>query len=156
MIEKVKAWYMGRTLREQWLIGVAGSLAMLVAMIYGLAVPIDASEKQLQLATAQRGRLELRAALLKSTPAAKPAVASSVSNLGVTISESAAAAGFELSDGAAIGTDEYAFRLASAKAGALMVWLTGLETQAIELAAIKMQQTDGGYVAADVRVRKRR
>jgi type II secretory pathway component PulM len=117
---------------------------------------INIAEKELGVATERRGRLEARAVLVKGTPKVEPSATSSapIADLGSFIGESAAAAGFEPADGAAAG-DEYAFRLASAKAGPLMLWLTGLEAQGIELAEIKLRAGEGGYVAADIRLRKK-
>jgi type II secretory pathway component PulM len=71
------------------------------------------------------------------------------------VGESASAGGFEIADGAMVGTDEFRFRLASVKAGALFNWLTALEAQRIELAQITLRKAEGGFVSADVRVRRK-
>lgn len=162
MIEKAKSWFAGRSRREQWMLGVAGVLAALVIAVYGLILPgyaaIGSAERELEAATERRGKIEARAAILRQRPrdaAPTQVVAKDGRTLEAIMTESAAADGFEMTNGAASGVDEYAFRLASVKAGPLMVWLTRLEGQGIDLAEIKMRKGDGGFVAADIRVRRK-
>jgi general secretion pathway protein M len=162
MIAQIRSWFASLSTREQWLVGIAGGLLGLTVLLYGIILPmhgaITASEKELEAATERRGRLQARAALAKAAPKtdANVTIVSNGATLGTVLADSASSEGFEMSDGTASGTDEYSFRLASAKAGPMLAWLTGLEAQGIELAEIKMQRGDGGYVSADVRVRKRR
>jgi general secretion pathway protein M len=160
MIEQMKAWLTARSAREQWMLAIAGALLASVIAVYGIILPgyatIIAAEKDLNSATERRGRIAARAALLSTnadnaTPAKIAATA--VQTLDAIISESAATNGFEIIDGIASGADEYSFKLPSAKAGALLVWLTALEAQGIELAEIKMRKNEGDFVSADVRLR---
>lgn len=161
MIAQLKNWYLALSSREQWLVGLAGGLVGLVVLIYAIILPtwlaIDDAEAELSAATERRGRLEALALIAKTAPRASPATAvlADGAALESIISASAIAGGFELSNGAAAGSDEYGFRLASAKAGPLLAWLTGLEAQGIGVIEIRLQQGEGGFVAADVRVRRR-
>lgn len=159
MIAKMKSWYSALSGREQWLIGIAGGLVALLILIYGIAIPayraIGAAETELAQATERRGRLEALAAIAKTAPkGGAMAVVANNQSIESIISQGAVAAGFEVSDGAAAGNDEFAFRLASAKAGPLLAWLTGLEAQGISVTEIRLQAGEGGFVAADVRVRR--
>ncbi len=159
MIEHMKNWFSGLSVREQALLGIAALLGGLVLLVYGIALPsyaaTKAAEKELDVATERRGRIEARAALVKQGPATAAKAASALQSLESVISEGAASGGFEIATASALGVDEYSFRLASAKAGPLMMWLTNLEAQGIDLAEIKMQKIDGGFVSADIRVRRK-
>ncbi len=161
MIAQLKNWFLARSLREQWMLGVAAALLALAILVYGLILPgyaaIGKAEQDLAQATERRGRIEARAALVSARPdgAAQIAAVNDGRTLETLINESAAASGFELANGAAAGTDEFAFRLASTKAGPLLAWLTGLESQGIDVAEIKLRKAEGGFVSADIRLRKK-
>jgi general secretion pathway protein M len=161
MIEQATTWYLGRSKRERVLLGVAGTLTLFAVLAYGVVLPsysaIKGAERQLDIATERHGRIEARTALAKANPTVAGNIQATESGalLSAIVSESAAAQGFEIADGVAAGTDEFAFRLASAKAGALLVWITSLEAQGIMLAEIKMRKGDGGYISADIRLRKK-
>jgi general secretion pathway protein M len=159
MIEQAKHWFQGRSRREQWMLGTAAALFAAVVAFYGLILPgyaaVNAAERDLSEATERRGRIVARASLMPAKPVSAPAQQDG-RTLEAIVAESAVAQGFEIMDGAAAGTDEFAFRLASAKAGPLLAWLTGLESQGIELSEIKMRKGDGGFVSADMRLRKTR
>lgn len=160
MISKLKLWYAALSRREQWLVGIAGALVALLILAYGIAIPayraIGAAETELAQATERRGRLEALAAIAKTaTKSGATAVVANNEAIESIISQGAVAAGFEVSDGATAGNDEFSFRLASAKAGPLLAWLTGLEAQGISVTEIRLQSGEGGFVAADVRVRRR-
>jgi general secretion pathway protein M len=162
MIEQLKTWFSGRSQREQNLLAVAAGLAAIVLLVFGLALPVYAAigsaEKELDTAIQRRGAIEAVVTSAKSHPATGSNLggASSVGgSLEAAISASATAAGFELADGTAIGVDEYRFRLASTKAGALLAWITNLESQGIELSSINLKGGEGGFVSADVRVRRK-
>ena len=160
MIERFKIWFSGRSAREQYLLGIAGGLTMLMVIIFGVILPgynaIDSAETELDAATKRRGNIETSVALAKASSGstATPVVASGAT-LESVISSSATSSGFEIADGAAVGVDEYRFRLASTKAGALFAWLTGLEAQGIELAQISVRKGEGGFVTAEIRLRRK-
>jgi general secretion pathway protein M len=159
MIEQCKAWFLGRSPREQWMLAIAGVLLAGVIAVYVLILPgyaaVTAAEKELDVATERRGRIQARAALVLASSGKGVIAAADGQTMEAIISESAAANGFEIVDAAASGPVEYAFRLPSAKAGALLVWLTNFEPQGLELAEIKMRKSEGGFVSADVRLRKK-
>jgi type II secretory pathway component PulM len=162
MIERAKNWFQARSPREKWMLGIAAALLAGAVAVYGVILPgyaaIDAAERDLSAATERRGRIVARAALQSSTPndaSSGQRGASDSRTVEAIVMESAMAGGFEIMDGAATGTDEFAFRLASAKAGPFMAWLTELESQGIELSEIKMRKGEGGFVSADVRLRKK-
>ena len=160
MIEQFKNWFSGRSAREQYLLSVAGGLTLLMLIIFGMILPgynaIDSAEKELDAATKRRGNIEASVALAKANSGSPAtAVIASGTSLESVISSSATASGFEIADGAEMGVDEYRFRLASIKAGALFAWLTGLEAQGIELAQISVRKGEGGFVTAEIRLRRK-
>lgn len=160
MIEQFKIWFSGRSAREQYMLGVAGGLALLMLIIFGMILPgynaIGSAEKELDAATKRRGTIEASVALAKANSGSTAtAVVTSGATLESLISSSATASGFEIADGSAVGVDEYRFRLASTKAGALFAWLTGLEAQGIELAQITVRKGAGGFVTAEIRLRRK-
>lgn len=161
MIGQAKSWLQERSQREQWLLGGAGGFLFVAVAVYMFILPgyaaIQASDKQLQEATERRGRLVALAAIAKSAPKSVINYSTTVSDapLRSIVTESAVAQGFEIADGVAAETNEYSFRLASAKAGPLLVWITSLETQGIELAEVKIRRSEGDFVAADIRLRRR-
>ena len=160
MIEQFKNWFSGRSAREQYMLGVAGGLALLMLIIFGMILPgynaIGSAEKELDAATKRRGNIEVSVALAKANSGSPiAAVVASGAALETVIASSATASGFEVADGGAIGMDEYRFRLASTKAGALFAWLTGLEAQGIELAQISVRKGEGGFVTAEIRLRRK-
>ena len=160
MIEQFKNWFSARSAREQYLLSVAGGLALLMLIIFGMILPgynaIDSAEKELDAATKRRGNIEASVALAKANSGSPAmAVIASGTSLESVVSSSATASGFEIADGAAMGVDEYRFRLASIKAGALFAWLTGLEAQGIELAQISVRKGEGGFVTAEIRLRRK-
>ena len=160
MIEQFKNWFSGRSAREQYMLGVAGGLALLMLIIFGMILPgynaIGSAEKELDAATKRRGNIEASVALAKANSGTSAtAVVASDAALETVIASSATSSGFEIADGAAIGVDEYRFRLASTKASALFAWLTGLESQGIELAQISVRKGEGGFVTAEIRLRRK-
>jgi general secretion pathway protein M len=162
MIEQLKTWFSGRSQREQGLLAVAAGLAAIVLLVFGIVLPgyaaIGSAEKELDAAIQRRGAIEAVVSSAKSRSAVRNNLDGSSgvgSSLEVAVTESATAAGFELADGTAIGVDEYRFRLASTKAGALLAWITNLENQGIELSSISLRGGEGGFVSADVRVRRK-
>ena len=160
MIEQFKNWFSGRSAREQYMLGVAGGLALLMLIIFGMILPgynaIGTAEKELDAATKRRGNIEASVALAKANSGSPTAaVVASGAALETVIASSATSSGFEIADGAAIGVDEYRFRLASTKASALFAWLTGLESQGIELAQISVRKGEGGFVTAEIRLRRK-
>ena len=162
MIAQLKTWFSGRSEREQWMLGVAAGLTIFVLLVLGILLPsysaLGAAEKELDAAIQRRGAIEaiVSTAKSRSTVAGNSAAATAATgSLELAISDSATAGGFEIADGAAIGVDGYRFRLASTKAGALFAWLTNLESQGIELAQISVRKGEGGFVSADVRVRRK-
>ncbi len=158
MIERIQTWFAERTRREQWLLGIAAGLTGFALVVFGMIMPaigaISSAQKQLDLATERRGRIEASALLVSTRPKDAPSTPTAA-NLETIITEGAIESGFEIADGAAIGTTEYRFRFASIKASALLAWLAQLEAQRIELAHITLRRGEGGFVSADIMVRRK-
>ena len=42
----LRAWYAGLTRREAWLVGVAGALSAIIALVYGIVLPLGAAHDE--------------------------------------------------------------------------------------------------------------
>jgi type II secretory pathway component PulM len=161
MMEQASNWFAQRSQREQAMLAIAGGLLLLAILVFGVILPghslTRSAGRELDMAIERRGRIEAGVALAKakSPVVSAPPAAVAGASLDSLVGESASAGGFEIADGAMVGTDEFRFRLASVKAGALFNWLTALEAQRIELAQITLRKAEGGFVSADVRVRRK-
>jgi general secretion pathway protein M len=163
MIEQLKNWFSTRSPREQWLLAIAGILAALVLAVYGMLFPglsaIENAAKDLDAAIERRGRIEARAEQYRKKPAAAalsvPALPDG-KTLESFVKESALAEGFEIAEGSAVGANGFTFRMASIKAGALLAWLSGLSQKGVEATEIRLRKGEGGFVAADITLERRR
>lgn len=155
MMEQVKAWFQARAPRERWLLGLASVLLAVVIAVYGLLFPsiaaLGSAEKELYAAIEQRGRMEAKVASL-TKPASKnaPSPLADGQSLQALIKSSAEAAGLEIAEVNAIGPSRVTFRMASVKAGALLAWISRMETQGVELKNVQLRKIEGGFVSADV------
>lgn len=161
MIDALKNWFLGLSRREQWLITLAAALVGLVLIgyiaLFGWNLVSDA-RKDLDEAIQRRGRIEARL----STPGKVAARANdnapaftSGQSLESFMTTSAEVAGFELAQITARGDSEVNIRIASIKAGPMMVWLSQLEQQGLEAYELNMRRAEGGFVSADIGLRKR-
>jgi general secretion pathway protein M len=160
MMEQVKAWFATRAPRERWLLAIASVLAAAVIAVYGLLFPsiaaLGSAEKELYAAIEQRGRMETKvASLTKPTSESAPSPLAAGQSLQALIKSSAEAAGLEIAEVTANGPGRATFRMASVKAGALLAWISRMETQGIELTNLQLRKIEGGFVSADVELAAR-
>lgn len=160
MIEQVKAWFETRAPRERWLLGTAALLVAAVIAVYGLLFPslaaLSSAGRELNTAIEQRGRIEAKvASFSKASPRGAPSALAGGQSLQAQVKSSAESTGFEIAEVNAGGPSRVTFRMARVKAGALLAWISQMETQGIELSNIQMRKIEGGFVSADVELAAR-
>lgn len=154
MIAQLRRWFDGRSRREKWLILVM--LALLgVTIVWAVILPIDdaLSSARRRNADAAIRLAQTRAQVdaVKALRRARPEPPATP--LDALVRESASAAGFALDsvtpDGAKLRV-----RLNSARGGALLAWLGGLEEQGAIVDQINVTDAGNHNVAADITFRK--
>jgi general secretion pathway protein M len=152
----LKIWFAALSNREKWLVGVAGVLASLVVLIFGIILPslsaIDQAEISHDEAVQRRGRLEapVDAALLQ-----KPVgPLASGANIDLIVTQSAAEKGFDLIKSANAAPGQMTFRMDQARAPALFTWLAGMEAQGIAVRSIALRSGTNGSLTVDAQLQQ--
>jgi len=154
MIARLKTWFDGRSKREQWMI--LAMLALLgVTIVWGIIRPIDEalSSARRRNADAAIRLAQTRAQVdaVKALRRARPEPPGGM--LDATVRESASAAGFSL-DSVAVEGARLRVHLNSARGGALLAWLGGLEEQGVIVDQLSVTDAGNRNVAADITFRK--
>ncbi|MBL0924035.1 MAG: type II secretion system protein M [Sphingomonadaceae bacterium] len=158
MIDALKSWYRGLSPREQRLVGLAGILAALVILVFGIIMPalsaIDEARTAHDEAVERRGRIEALAARATSTKSSNAIAAEA--DIDLVVTQSAAESGFDLlkSDGTAPG--QISFRIDQARAPALLGWLSSLEGQGLQTDSLTLRGNSAGTITVDARLRRTR
>jgi general secretion pathway protein M len=153
MIERFRIWFDGRSRREKWLVLVMLGL-LAVTLVWGLSRPIDealSSARQRNADSAirlaqTRAQVEAVRTLRRIRPqnAAGPIEA--------IVRQSATAAGLTLdsviADGAGLRV-----HINSARGGALLSWIGGLEGQGVLVDRLSITDSGNRTVAADISFR---
>jgi general secretion pathway protein M len=156
MTARLRNWYLGLSRREQWLVGIAAVLTAWVVVIFGIVAPmraaIDAARGDLDEATERRGRIEAKvdAALTR-----KPQTAPAIADIDLFVSQAAAEQGFDIVKGPAGAPGQIALRIESARASALLGWLSQMEAQGIAVRSISLRGTTSGSLSVDVQLEGR-
>jgi general secretion pathway protein M len=150
MIDHVSAWYVGLSLREKILVGVAAGMSAVLIAIYGLYLPLVSSidEKRLEYRTALERRVGVEAMIASSEK--KPASSSFAPIAGPieqAISQRAVEAGFVLEKVEPTGNGRTSIAMAQARPSALLKWLAELEQQNIVVEAIEMKAANASTVS---------
>jgi general secretion pathway protein M len=156
MIASIRAWFDALSTREQYLVGIAGTLSALVLLVFGLILPslaaIDAAKVAHDTAVERRGRIEATVANAAQQKIAGSPVSGAAIDLIVT--QSAAEKGFDLIKSANTAPGQMTFRMDQARASALFAWLAELETQGIEARSITLRGGPAGSVTVDAQLRQ--
>lgn len=143
MTEQILAWYRARTQREQYMVAGAG-IAVLLAIAYFLIVPLSdatASAKARHAdAVIALGETQARVDAVKTLQAERAAPLDAP--LESVIRARANDAGFALSSVTPQGSDGVQIAIASARPGALVGWIAGLESSG--LLVDRLTTTDNG------------
>lgn len=153
----LRAWFDGRSLRERRLILVMLGLAALTLLWAGIVLPVtdglSSSRQRQQDAVIRLGDTEARVAALEALAKARPAALSG--GLDAELRRRAEAAGFTLQTLNQLGPGRVQLGIASARGGALMTWVAGLEQGGILVEAMRLTDNGDRTLAAQMTLRAR-
>ena len=143
MTEQLLIWYRARTQREQYMV-LAGAVAIVLAIAYFLIVPLSdalASAKARHAdAVIALGETQVRVDAVKAMQAERAAPLDAP--LESLIRARANDAGFALTNVTPQGSDRVQIAIASARPGALIGWIAGLEASGVLVD--RLATTDNG------------
>jgi len=157
MMDGLKNWWAGLSMRERWLVAVAGALA-LVVVGWAIGRPAVAAfvdlETRHQAAIEREGRVAAKAELLGQKPA--KSVASVVDSVQIDqyLAQSAGEIGLTLDRNEARGDRQATVAIATAKAPVLTDWLAGLEGQGFVVDQLTITPAADGTVGMTAELRK--
>lgn len=156
MMQRVSLWYIGLTQRERVLVSVAGSLAAVILLIYGIVLPVgnalDEAATRHREATERAGRITAGIEALKRAPAARaPALAGPVEQIA---GASAQEAGFVVQSNERRGSDMAVLVIPTARPSAVLAWLDALGGQGLAVEQVTLTPAPDGTVSVNVTVRK--
>ena len=152
MKQQVIQWYIGLSLREKVLVGIAAALFALVFTIYGVYSPLTSAitEKRLAYREALERRVAIEA-MVDNTAQNQPKAAAIISDtsLETSINQSAAEAGFTLEKVDASGSDRTVITITQARPSALLKWLAELELQGVITEQLDVKAGSAGTVSVN-------
>lgn len=157
MMDAVKSWWNGLSIRERWLVGVAGVLALAV-LGWALGRPAIAAffdlETRHRAAIEREGRVAAKVALLAQRPAKSVAAAVDAIRIDQYLAQSAGEIGLTLDRNEARGDRQATVAIATAKAPVLTDWLAGLEGQGFVVDQLTITPAADGTVGMTAELRK--
>lgn len=157
MMERVQSWWTGLSLRERWLVGIAGALALGV-LLWALGRPAYAAFADLEgdhrAAIEREGRVAAKVALLARRPAKSVAAAVDAVAIDQYLAQSAGEIGLTLDRNEARGAAQATIAIATAKAPVLTDWLASLETQGFVVDQLTITPAADGTVGMTAELRK--
>lgn len=152
----LKEWFDGRSLRERRLLLVMVALAA-VTIVWGVMIRpvrngLSSSRERytdavIRLGTAQAGLTQVKALQRRATPLSAP--------LADIVRARADAAGFTLASLDVEAPGRIRTAIATARAGALMQWISGLEAEGILVDSLSVSGNGAGSVTATMTLRAR-
>ena len=153
----LRAWFVGRSLREKRLILAMLALALLTLLWAGIVLPVTdgllSSRQRQQDAVVRLGDTEARVAALQALAKARPAALAG--GLDAELRRRADAAGFTLGTLNQLGTGRVQLGIGSAKGAALMAWVAGLEQDGILVESMRVTDNGDDTLAAQMTLRAR-
>jgi len=157
MMDGVKNWWGGLSMRERWLVGVAGALALAV-LGWGLGRPAVAAffdlETRHRAAVEREGRVAAKVQLLGQRPAKSVAAAIDAVAIDQYLAQSAGEIGLTLDRNEPRGDRQATIAIATAKAPVLIDWLAGLEVQGFVVDQLTITPAADGTVGMTAELRK--
>jgi general secretion pathway protein M len=151
----LRAWFTGRSLREQRLLLVMLALLVLTLLWYGIVRPVGDG---LSSARARHGDAVLRLAATQEQIEAVERLAHVPAFSGAidaAVRTSADAAGFTLSTLNQLGPERVQIGIPSARGGPLMAWLATLERQGMLVDQLQLTNNGDHTLAATITLRGR-
>lgn len=157
MTEKLQNWWIALSVRERWLVGIAGVLALGV-IIWGLGRPAYAAftdlEAQHRAAIEREGRVAAKVQLLAQRPAKPLTAALDAVAIDQYLTQSAGEIGLTLDRNEARGDRQATIAIATAKAPILTDWLAALEAQGFVVDQLTITPAADGTVGMTAELRK--
>lgn len=157
MMDALKSWWTGMSRREQWLVGVAGVLALAV-LVWMLGRPAFAAftdlENRHNAAIEREGRIAAKAKLLSQRPAKSVAATVDAVAIDQYLAQSAGEIGLTLDRNEARGDRQATIAIATAKAPVLTDWLASLEGQGFVVDQLTITPAADGTVGMTAELRK--
>ncbi|MBO9694792.1 MAG: type II secretion system protein M [Sphingopyxis sp.] len=157
MTEKLQNWWTGLSMRERWLVGIAGMLALGV-LAWGLARPAVAAfidlESRHRAAIEREGRVAAKAGLLNQRPVRSVAATIDAVAIDQYLVQSAGEIGLTLDRNEARGAGQATIAIATARAPVLTDWLASLEEQGFVVDQLTITPAADGTVGMTAELRK--
>ncbi|HWW59559.1 MAG TPA: type II secretion system protein GspM [Sphingopyxis sp.] len=157
MTEKLQSWWVGLSLRERWLVGIAGVLTLGV-ILWGLGRPAVAAfidlEDRHRAAIEREGRVAAKVRLLAQRPAKSVAAAVDAVAIDQYLTQSAGEIGLTLDRNEARGDGQATIAVATARAPVLVDWLASLEGQGFVVDQLTITPAADGTVGLTAELRK--
>lgn len=157
MTEKLQSWWTGLSMRERWLVGIAGVLALGV-LAWGLARPAVAAfidlESRHRAAIEREGRVAAKVGLLSQRPVRSVAAAVDAVAIDQYLVQSAGEIGLTLDRNEARGQGQATIAIATARAPVLTDWLASLEEQGFVVDQLTITPAADGTVGMTAELRK--
>lgn len=156
MMAALRNWFTALSNREQWLVGVAGALAALVLLVFGIIQPglsaINQAEAAHDEAVQRRGRIE---ATVDAALAQKPSErVAGGADIDLIVTQGAAEKGFDLVKSGNAAPGQMTFRMDQARAPALFTWLTELEAQGIAVRSVTLRGGASGSLTVEAQLQQ--
>jgi general secretion pathway protein M len=157
MIDTLRTWFNGRTVRERWMLLAMAAMIVLTVIWFAIFLPISdglsSSRARLDVAVVRLADAEAEAGTLTELQRNRPAPIPGA--LDDYIRQSAGNAGFALSDVGALGNGRIHIAVPTARPGALFTWLADLEGAGVIVASIQVTNNGDQTVAAQMTLMKR-
>lgn len=157
MTDRLQNWWSGLSMRERWLVGVAGVLALGV-ILWGLGRPAVAAfvdlESQHRAAIEREGRVSSKVQLLAQRPSKSVAAAVDAVQIDQYLAQSAGEIGLTLDRNEARGAGQATIAIATARATVLTDWLASLEGQGFVIDQLTITPAADGTVGLTAELRK--
>jgi general secretion pathway protein M len=157
MIGEVQTWFRSRSLREQRLLLVMVGLLALTIAWAGIILPVSdalsSARSRHDAAVVLLAETEARVHDVKALEDGRPPVLAAP--LDTIIRDRANAAGFALANVTRVGDNGVQIGIGSARPGALMAWVAGLEDDGILVDTLTLTDNGDRTVAAQMSLRVR-
>ena len=157
MTERLQNWWMALSMRERWLVGMAGALALGV-VLWGLGRPAVAAfidlENQHRASIEREGRVAAKVQYLAQRPAKSVAAALDAVAIDQYLAQSAGEIGLTLDRNEARGAGQATIAIATARAPVVTDWLASLEAQGFVVDQLTITPAADGTVGLTAELRK--